>query len=74
MAADALLAFFVLVSICPACQGDFVTRPRAIAHLMRGALACVLQWRLGALPSFPEDLVLSADDADNEARRVARRS
>ena len=40
---------------------------------MRGALACVLQWRLGALPAFPDDLVQAADDADNVARRDARR-
>ena len=41
--------FFVLGSVCPVCRADFVTRPRAIGHLMRGALGCVLQWRLGAL-------------------------
>ena len=44
--------FFVLGSVCPVCHADFVTRPRVVGHLMRGALGCVLQWRLGALPVF----------------------
>ena len=65
--------FFVLGSVCPVCGADFVTRPRAIGHLMRGALACVLQWRLGALPAFPDQLVQEADEADRVARRAARR-
>ena len=40
---------------------------------MRGGLACVLQWRLGALPVFPEGLAQAADESDNIARRDARR-
>ena len=41
---------------------------------MRGTLACVLQWRLGALPAFPPEVVLAADLADREERRSARRN
>ena len=65
--------FFVLGSVCPVCRADFVTRPRAIGHLMRGALGCVLQWRLGALPAFSVEQVQVADEADRLARREARR-
>ena len=65
--------FFVLGSVCPVCHADFVTRPRVIGHLMRGALGCVLQWRLGALHAFSVEQVQAADEADNIARREARR-
>ena len=41
---------------------------------MRGALACVLQWRLGALPAFSAELVQEADEVDRLARRAARRT
>ena len=64
--------FLFWALFCPVCQADFVTRPRAIAHLMRGALGCVLQWRLGALPACPIELVQAAGEADNLARREAR--
>ena len=40
---------------------------------MRGALGCVLQWRLGALPAFSVEQVQVADEADRLARREARR-
>ena len=66
--------FFVLGSVCPVCHADFVTKPRAIGHLMRGALGCVLQWRLGALPAFSVEQVQVADEADRLARREARRA
>ena len=56
----------------PTCNGDFVTRPRAIGHLMRGVLACTLPWRLGALPAFSPQHVEEADNADRVARRSAR--
>ena len=56
------------------CRADFVTGPRAIGHLMRGALACVLQWRLGALPALSAELVQEADEADRLAKRAAKRT
>ena len=65
--------FFVLDSVCPVCRADFVTRPRAIGHLMRGALGCALQWRLGALPACSIEQVQAADEADKKAKREARR-
>ena len=65
--------FFVLNSVCPVCRADLVATPRAIGHLMRGALGCVLQWRLGALPAFSVKQVPEADEADRLARREARR-
>ena len=38
----------------------FLTRRRAIDHMMRGAFACMLPWRLGALQEFPPGIVEQA--------------
>ena len=46
---------------------------RLIGHMMRGALACMIPWRLSDLPAFPPELVEKADLADRADRRVARR-
>ena len=70
----ALHVRFVLGSVCPVCFCEFVARPRAIGHLMRGSLGCVLKWRLGALPELLADQVLAADLAYSAARRSARHS
>ena len=64
---------YVLGPGCPSCNGNIVTRQRVIGHMMRGALACMLPWRLGALPAFAPESVEDADLADRAARRVARR-
>ena len=40
---------------------------------MRGALACMLPWRLGSLPGFPPEGVEQADLADRDDRRIERR-
>ena len=50
-----------------------MARQRVIGRTMRGALACMLPWRLGALPAFAPELVEDKDLADRAARRVARR-
>ena len=36
-------------------------------------LVCILQWRLGAIPASPEELVQATDAPDKVARREARR-
>lgn len=56
---------------CPSCGCGGVTRPRSIAHLMRGALACLLVWRLGELPECPSDLVTVADQEGRVQHRLA---
>ena len=59
--------------VCPSCGIDFITRPRAMAHMMRGALACTLPWRTGALPEFSEEEIRQADEFDRQQRIEARR-
>ena len=65
---------YVLGPICLSCNVDFITWPRAIAHLTRGALACTLPWRFGQLPEFPADQVVEADLFDKRPRREAKAS
>ena len=63
---------FVLGSVSPTCNRDFVSRPRVLDHMMRGTLACTLPWRLGHIQPLPPDLVLAADLGDRAQRRAAR--
>ena len=65
---------YVIGPICPSCGIDFITRPRAIGHLTRGALACTLSWRLGMIPEFPQDSVDAADLFDKKQRRDAKKT
>ena len=60
--------WFVLGSVCPTCFKDFITRPRTIAHMMRGALSCTLPWRTGVLPQFTCQHVEEADEFDRKQR------
>ena len=60
--------WFDLVPVCPTCFKDFITRPRAIARTMRGALSCMLSWRTGVLPPFTRQQVEEADEFDRKQR------
>ena len=62
----------MLGPLCPSCSCLFVTRQRVIVRLMRGALACMFPWRLGALLAFPAEEVAVADEADALALRLSR--
>ena len=65
---------YVIGSVCPSCDRDIMFREIVLDHLMRGALACTLPWRLGQLEPFPPDLVLAADMDDRAQRKAARPS
>ena len=73
MVKDVRHVCYVLGPVCPSCNGNCVTRQRVIGHTMRGALACMLPWRLGALPTFAPELMEETDLEDRATRRVARR-
>ena len=64
---------YVVGPVCPSYNGNCVARQQVIGHLMCGALACMLPWRLDALPAFPPEVVAESDLADRAGRRVARR-
>ena len=38
--------------------------PRAIAHLIRGALGCLLAWRVGSIPQFQLEGAVAVDEVD----------
>ena len=72
MVVDAKRGALFLAQSAQFCHANFVTRPRVIAHLMRGLLACALAWRVGALPDSSESDALAADEDNRIQRRAAR--
>ena len=60
-------------SLCPTCGVDFRSRLRLMTHLERGALGCVLRFRLGALPEISEERAEQLRQADAAEFRAARR-
>lgn len=63
---------YVIGSVCPTFKKYFITRPRFLAHLTRGALECTLPWRLGSLPEFTHEQVEAADLFDKLQRKAAK--
>ena len=58
---------------CPACGGEFWTRPRAIVHLRRASPACGLKVQEGHVPRIPDEEVERLDALDAAAMRTAKR-
>ncbi len=51
-------------SACPCCSTDFVSRARALRHLVHGASACVAICGSGRLPNFSPEEVAAPDSLD----------
>ena len=69
----ALARCYVQGTRYPTCGGDFRSRPRVVAHMTHGALACGLPWRMGLLQPLTEQELEYADLQDKVDHQCARK-